>query len=242
MATPRRVPLLVPAVLGAMLVAAAPADAQTGGDGPPPEHARFVRDSVLYPTTPDGWSCQFLGDCRPPGVRVPNDPGAIAVVPHGRDADVICVFGSYAKVTVTPGAPAVPGGPSAPAAPGGPVSAGEPPHDEPSRAPAPTPSPPAAAPAPAAGPSPAAPGAPTSAAPTTPPPTTPAVPPTTPAPRSSAAPATPATSPAGGPGPAPRSPDEGVSAAPVTAWAPVEDIETPAAGRPARCSIDQWAW
>lgn len=221
----------------ALLGAASPAGARDDGADPPPLHAWFVRDSLIYPTTPDGWACHFLGQCRSPGVRTADDPRPIAVVPDGQNVELICQFGSYAKITTSSAPTSEPTPTTATAAPAPADTAS--PAQRPSTLPAP------ALPTPMTTSTPA--GAVTTTSPTP-----------SPSPRTTmtGSPATlaPVSSSSGPWGPA--SPDRSGPAAgapltstggppeitdPVSGW-PAEDLDTPTDLRPARCHVDQWAW
>lgn len=260
----RRCLVVVLALPAVMLGVAAPAAAQDGAE-PPPVQAWFVRDSLIYPNTPDGWACHFLGQCRPPGLRIEDDPGPIAVVPDGQNVDLICVFGSYAKVTTT-AAPESEPPPTQAAAPERPSTTKpstrrqQPPPPTPAATSPPTPltittripKPPSAS-----GVSePRLPAAPAEQASTTTPPASGLLP----GPSTSATAATvpvnplaPSALPPGSVSSLPP-PSRPAAAAPPTAtgspakitepvrgWAPVADIDAPTNLRAGSCTVDQWA-
>lgn len=210
------------AVPGMVVVgAAAPAAAQDEADDGPPLRGWFVRDSLIYPNTPDGWACHFLGQCRPPGARTDDGPGPIAVVGYGQNVELICQFGSYAKITT-----AAAGHPAPTTTPASPPAARTPPP--PTRTPRATP------PAPA-GPAPAT----TSPRPTgshTPASSPPAIP------YRSAGAATPTPSRSAQAAPLTVTGGPAEITEPVSGWAPVADIATAPELRAARCTVDQWAW
>lgn len=89
-----------------MSAAASPAAAQ-GGDGwnydPMPWTSTVARDTPLYADTPDGWSCHFLGPCRPDASRLDTDPAPIAELHEGQDVEFKCEFGAYSKVNTMDG-------------------------------------------------------------------------------------------------------------------------------------------